>query len=324
MKAIRIHSLGGPEVQQLEEVPDPTPGEGQALIRVEAAGVNFIDVYFRTGLYKGPALPFVPGQEAAGTVAAVGLGVTEVAVGDRVAWAGVPGTYAELALAPAARLVKLPPGVDARHGAAAMLQGITAHYLASSTYPLKPGDVCIVHAAAGGVGQLLCQIARLRGARVLGTVSTAEKAEIARAAGADEVILYSQQDFSAEARRLNGGRGVNVIYDGVGQATFAKGLDTLIPRGMMVLFGQASGAVPPFDPSILNQKGSLYLTRPSMVHYIASRDELAWRTGEIFGWIAAGQLRLSIDREMPLAQAADAHRALEGRETTGKVLLIPG
>jgi len=323
MKAIRIHSLGGPEVLQYEEVADPSPGEGQALIRIEAAGVNFVDVYFRTGLYKGPALPFVPGQEAAGTVAAVGPGVAEVAVGDRVAYTGIFGTYAELALAPAARLVKLPAGIDFRHGAAAMLQGITAHYLAASTYPLKPGDVCIVHAAAGGVGQLLCQIAKLRGARVLATVSTEEKARIAREAGADEVILYSQQDFSAEAKRLNGGKGVQVIYDGVGQATFAKGLDTLAPRGTMVLFGQASGSVPPFDPSLLNQKGSLYLTRPSMHHYIADRDELTWRTGEIFGWIAEGKLRLSIDREMPLDQARDAHRALEGRETTGKVLLIP-
>lgn len=323
MKAIRIHSTGGPEVMKLEEVPDPQPGEGQAVVRIEAAGVNYVDVYFRTGLYKMPALPFIPGQEAAGTVAAVGPGVTEVAVGDRVAYTGIQGTYAELALAPAARLVKIPDGITTRQAAAAMLQGITAHYLATSTYPLKPGDVCIVHAAAGGVGQLLCQIAKLRGARVFGTVSTEEKARIAREAGADEVILYSQQDFSAEAKRLNGGKGVQVIYDGVGRATFDKGLDTLAPRGLMALFGQASGPVPPFDPSLLNQKGSLYLTRPSMGHYIAGRDELMWRAGEVLGWIAAGKLRLSIDRELPLAQAADAHRALEGRETTGKVLLIP-
>ncbi len=323
MKAIRIHSVGGPEVMKLEEVPDPQPGEGQAVVRVEAAGVNYVDVYFRTGLYKMPALPFIPGQEAAGTVAAVGPGVTEVAVGDRVAYTGIQGTYAELAVAPAARLVKIPEGITTHQAAAAMLQGITAHYLATSTYPLKPGDVCIVHAAAGGVGQLLCQIAKLRGARVFGTVSTEEKARIAREAGADEVILYSQQDFSAEARRLNGGKGVQVIYDGVGRATFEKGLDTLAPRGLMALFGQASGPVPPFDPSILNQKGSLYLTRPSMGHYIASRDELMWRSGEVLGWIAEGKLRLSIDRELPLAQAAEAHRALEGRETTGKVLLIP-
>jgi NADPH2:quinone reductase len=323
MKAIRIHQTGGPEVLTYEEAPDPQPGEGQAAVRVEAAGVNFVDVYFRTGLYKGPALPFVPGQEAAGTVAAVGPGVTEVVAGDRVAWTGVHGTYAELAVAPAARLVKLPEGVTARQGAAAMLQGITAHYLATSTYPLKPGDVCIVHAAAGGVGQLLCQIAKLRGARVFGTVSTEEKAQIARAAGADEVILYSQQDFSVEAKRLNGGKGVQVIYDGVGQATFLKGLDTLAPRGLMALFGQASGSVPPFDPGLLNPKGSLYLTRPSMMHYIADRDELMWRAGEVLGWIAEGKLRLSIDRELPLAEAAEAHRALEGRRTTGKVLLIP-
>jgi NADPH2:quinone reductase len=323
MKAIRIHQTGGPEVLTYEEVPDPRPDEGQAVVRVEAAGLNYVDVYFRTGLYKGPALPFVPGQEAAGTVAAVGPGVTEVVVGDRVAWTGVHGTYAELAVAPAARLVKLPEGVTARQGAAAMLQGITAHYLATSTYPLKPGDVCIVHAAAGGVGQLLCQIAKLRGARVFGTVSTEEKAKIARAAGADEVILYSQQDFAVEAKRLNGGRGVQVIYDGVGQATFLKGLDALAARGLMALFGQASGSVPPFDPGLLNPKGSLYLTRPSMMHYIADRDELMWRAGEVLGWIAGGKLRLSIDLELPLAEAAEAHRALEGRRTTGKVLLIP-
>lgn len=322
MKAIRIHSLGGPEVMKLEEVPDPQPGEGQAVVRVEAAGVNYVDVYFRTGLYK-VALPFTPGQEAAGTVAAVGPGVTEVAVGDRVAYTGIQGTYAELAVAPAARLVKIPDGITTHQAAAAMLQGITAHYLATSTYPLKPGDVCIVHAAAGGVGQLLCQIAKLRGARVFGTVSTEEKARIARGAGADEVILYSQQDFSAEAKRLNGGKGVQVIYDGVGRATFEKGLDTLAPRGLMALFGQASGPVPPFDPSILNQKGSLYLTRPSMGHYIAGRDELMWRAGEVLGWIAQGKLRLSIDRELPLADAAEAHRVLEGREAMGKVLLIP-
>jgi NADPH2:quinone reductase len=323
MKAIRIHHVGGPEVLELEDVPDPRPGEGQAVVRVEAAGVNYVDVYFRTGLYKAPALPFIPGQEAAGTVVAVGPGVTEVAVGDRVAYVGIPGAYAELAAVPAARLVKIPADVTPRQAAAAMLQGITAQFLAASTYPLQPGDVCIVHAAAGGVGQLLCQVARLRGARVFGTVSTEEKARIAREAGADEVILYSQQDFSAEARRLNGGKGVQVIYDGVGKTTFEKGLDTLAPRGLMVLFGQASGPVPPFDPLLLTQKGSLYLTRPSMGHYIADRDELLWRAGEVLGWIAAGKLRLSIDRELPLAQAADAHRALEGRETTGKVLLIP-
>jgi NADPH2:quinone reductase len=323
MKAIRIHSLGGPEVLSYEEAPDPQPGPGQALVRVEAAGLNFIDVYFRTGLYKGPALPFVPGQEAAGIVTALGPGVTEVAVGDRVAYTGVHGAYAELAAVPAARLVKLPAGVTTRQGAAAMLQGMTAHYLATSTYPLKPGDVCLVHAAAGGVGQLLCQIAKLRGARVFGTVSTEEKARLAREAGADEVILYTERDFAAEARRLTGGAGVQVVYDGVGKATFDKGLDSLALRGMMVLFGAASGPVPPFDPSILNTKGSLFLTRPSLFHYMASREELMQRAGDVLGWIAAGKLRLSIGLELPLAEAADAHRALEGRRTTGKVLLIP-
>ena len=323
MKAIRIHQTGGPEVLCFEDAPDPQPQAGQALVRVEAAGVNFVDVYFRTGLYKGPPLPFVAGQEGAGTVEAVGPGVTEVAVGDRVAWVGIHGAYAELAVVPAARLVKLPDGVSTHQGAAAMLQGITAHYLATSTYALQPGDTCLVHAAAGGVGQLLCQVAKLRGAKVFATVSTEEKAGIARAAGADEVILYSQQDFSAEVKRLNGGRGVQVIYDGVGKATFEKGLDTLLPRGLMVLFGQASGPVPPFDLSVLNPKGSLYVTRPSMIHYIADREELMGRAGDVLGWIADGKLRLAIDREMPLEQAADAHRALEGRETTGKVLLIP-
>jgi NADPH2:quinone reductase len=323
MKAIRIHQLGGPEVLAYEDVPEPQPGEGQALVRVEAAGVNYIDVYFRTGLYKGPSLPFTPGQEAGGTVAAAGPGVTGVAVGDRVAYTGVHGAYAELAAVPADRLIKLPDGVSARQGAAAMLQGMTAHYLACSTYPLKPGDACLVHAAAGGVGQLLCQIAKLRGARVLGTASTEEKARLAREAGADEVILYTRQDFAAEARRLTGGRGVQVVYDGVGRDTFDKSLDSLARRGTLVLFGQASGPVPPFDPAILNTKGSLYLTRPSLGHYIAERGELMQRAADVLGWIAEGKLRLSIGLELPLAQAAEAHRALEGRRTTGKVLLLP-
>ena len=323
MKAIRIHSLGGPEVLTWEDVPDPQPGEGQALVRVEASGVNFIDVYFRSGLYKGPALPFILGQEAAGTVAAVGPGVTEVAVGDRVAYTGAHGAYAELAAVPAARLVRLPEGVSTRQGAAAMLQGMTAHYLATSTYPLKPGDVCLVHAAAGGAGQLLCQIAKLRGARVLGTTSNAEKARIAREAGADEVINYTEQDFAAEVKRLTGGRGVQVVYDSVGQATFDKSLDSLVPRGTMVSFGQSSGKVPPVDISILNTKGSLYLTRPSLTHYTATREELMQRAGDVLGWIAEGKLRLSIGLELPLAEAAEAHRALEGRRTTGKVVLIP-
>jgi NADPH2:quinone reductase len=323
MKAIRIHSLGGPEVLRLEDVPEPEPKEGEAVVRLEAVGVNYIDVYFRTGLYKGPALPFTLGQEGAGTVSAVGSGVTDVALGDRVAYTGIHGSYAEMAAVPAARLVKLPAGVSTRQGAAAMLQGITAQYLATSTYSLKEGDVCLIHAAAGGVGQLLCQIAKLRGARVFGTVSTEAKAELAREAGADEVIRYDQQDFAAEVKRLTGGQGVQVVYDGVGRTTFDKGLDSLARRGMMVLFGQASGPVPPFDPSILNPKGSLYLTRPSIGHYIATPEELQRRAEDVLGWIAEGKLKVKIGLELPLAEAAEAHRALEERRTTGKVLLIP-
>lgn len=323
MKAIRIHSLGGPEVLQLEDVPEPQAKEGEAVVRIEAAGLNFIDVYFRTGLYKGPALPFTLGQEAAGTVAAVGAGVTDVAVGDRVAYTNVPGAYAEQAAVPAARLVKLPASVSTRQGAAAMLQGMTAHYLACSTFPLKEGDVCLIHAAAGGVGQLLCQVARLRGARVLATTSTAEKAQLARGAGADEVIRYDEQDFAAEVKRLTGGHGVQVVYDGVGRDTFDKGLDSLARRGMMVLFGASSGPVPPFDLSLLNPKGSLYVTRPSLGHYIATPEELQRRAEDVLGWIAEGKLKINIGLELPLAEAAEAHRALEGRRTTGKVLLIP-
>ena len=323
MKAIRVESPGGPEVLQYTDVPDPAPAEGQALLRIEAIGVNFIDVYFRTGLYKVPSLPFTPGQEAAGTIEAVGPGVTGLAPGDRVAYAGPMGSYAEKAVVPADRLVQLPEGLSARDGAAAMLQGMTAHYLACSTYPLKPGDICLVHAGAGGVGLLLCQIAKLRGARVLATTSTEEKARLAREAGADEVIFYNEQDFAAEARRLTGGQGVQVVYDGVGRATFDRSLDSLARRGTMTLFGQASGPVPPLDPTVLNGKGSLYLTRPSLFHYIADREELAWRAGDVLGWIRDGRLKLRIGLELPLREAAAAHRALEGRTTTGKVLLLP-
>jgi NADPH2:quinone reductase len=323
MKAIRVHHPGGPEALRYEDIPDPVPAEGQALVRIEAIGVNFIDVYHRTGLYKVASLPFTLGQEAAGTIEALGPGVTGLAVGDRVAWAGVMGAYAGKAAVPADRLVKLPDGLSARDGAAAMLQGMTAHYLACSTYPLKPGDTCLVHAAAGGVGLLLCQIAKLRGARVLATTSTEEKARLAREAGADEVIFYNDQDFAAEARRLTDGRGVEVIYDGVGRATFEKGLDSLARRGMMVLFGQASGPVPPIDPTILNTKGSLYLTRPSLFAYVVTRDELASRADDVLGWIRDGKLKLRIGLELPLSEAAEAHRALEGRTTTGKVLLVP-
>jgi NADPH2:quinone reductase len=323
VRAIRVHVHGGREVLQFEELPDPVPAEGQALVRIEAVGVNFIDVYHRTGLYKVPSLPFTIGQEAAGTVEAVGPGVTGLAPGDRVAYAGVMGAYAEKAVVPADRLVKLPEGVSAKDGAAAMLQGMTAQYLACSTYPLKPGDVCLVHAAAGGVGLLLCQIAKLLGARVLATTSTEDKARLAREAGADEVILYTEQDFAAEVRRLTDNRGVQVVYDGVGRATFDKSLDSLARRGMMALFGQSSGPVPPFDPSILNAKGSLYLTRPSLFHYIAAREELVARAGDVLGWIREGKLKLRIGLELPLREAAEAHRALEGRTTTGKVLLLP-
>jgi NADPH:quinone reductase len=323
MKAIRIHSLGGPEVLQLEDIPEPEPKEGEAVVRLEAIGVNYIDVYFRTGLYKGPALPFTLGQEGAGTVTALGPGVTDLAMGDQVAYTGVHGSYAEFAAVPAARLVKLPGGVTTRQGAAAMLQGMTAHYLATSTYSLKEGDACLVHAAAGGVGQLLCQVAKLRGARVFGTVSTEAKAELAREAGADEVIRYDQQDFAAEVKRLTGGHGVQVVYDGVGRATFDKSLDSLARRGTLVLFGQASGPVPLFDPALLNTKGSLYLTRPSLTHYIATPEELQRRAEDVLGWIAEGRLKIKIGLELPLAEAAEAHRALEERRTTGKVLLKP-
>jgi NADPH2:quinone reductase len=322
MHAIRVHATGGPDVLRYEDVAQPTPGPGQVLVKVEAAGVNFIDVYQRRGLYPVP-LPFTPGQEAAGTVAAVGPGVTEVKPGDRVAYTGVLGAYAEYAVVPAERVVVLPEGIDARQGAAAMLQGMTAHYLACTTYPLKAGDTCLVHAAAGGVGLLLCQIAKRRGARVIATVSTREKAALAREAGADEVILYTEQDFAVEVKRLTQGAGVNVVYDSVGQTTFAKSLDCLAPRGMLVLYGQSSGPVGPFDPQLLSQKGSLFLTRPSLAHYVATRAELLARAGEVLGWVRAGTLKLRIGRELPLAQAAAAHRALEGRETTGKVLLIP-
>lgn len=323
MKAIRVHQHGGPEVLTWEEIDGLHPGPGEAVVRVEAVGLNFIDVYFRTGLYKPAGLPFTPGQEGAGTVLAVGESVSEVAAGDRVAWIGPFGSYAEQALVPAARLVRLHASVSLRQGAAAMLQGMTAHYLATTTYPLQPGDTCLVHAAAGGVGQLLCQIAKLRGARVLATVSTAAKAEIAREAGADEVIFYTEQDFEAEARRLTGGRGVQVVYDSVGRTTFDKSLGSLALRGMLALFGQSSGSVPPFDPGLLGAKGSLFLTRPSLFHYVASREELLARAEEVFEWIADGRLRLSADTDFPLAEAAEAHRALEGRRTTGKVLLIP-
>ncbi|MEK7710226.1 MAG: quinone oxidoreductase [candidate division NC10 bacterium] len=322
MKAIRVKTLGGPEVLTLEDIPDPKPGPGEAVVKLEAAGLNYIDVYYRTGLYKAQ-LPITLGVEGGGVVTEVGPNVTEVKVGDRVAYSGVLGAYAQFAAVPAARLVKLPEGLDGKAGAAAMLQGMTAHYLSHATYPLKPGDWCLVHAAAGGVGLLLCQMAKMRGARVIGTVSTEAKAKLAREAGADEVILYTTQDFEAEVKRITGGAGVPVVYDSVGKTTFDKSLNCLAPRGVMALYGQSSGPVPPLDPAILNQKGSLFLTRPSLVHHTATRQELLQRSGDVLGWIKAGKLKLRIDLTLPLAQAADAHRQLEGRQTTGKVLLIP-
>src|SRR5216110_2394598 len=322
MKAIRIHAPGGPEVMKLEDVPEPQPKAGEAIVKIDAAGLNYIDVYQRSGLYK-LEMPLTLGLEAGGTVTAVGPGVTEVKVGDKVAYTGVAGAYAQYAAVPAQRLVVLPAGVSTKQGAAAMLQGMTAHYLACSTYPLKKGDTCLIHAAAGGVGLLLCQIAKMRGARVIGTVSTEAKAKLAREAGADEVILYTTQDFEAEVKRLTSGRGVQVVYVSVGKTTFEKGLSCLAPRGLMALYGQSSGPIGTFDPQVLNQKGSLFLTRPSLGHHIATREELLQRAGEVLGWIRDGKLRLRTEFEFPLKDAAEAHRALEGRKTTGKVLLIP-
>ena len=322
MNAIRLHATGGPEVLRLEELPTPAPGPGQVLFRVEAAGVNFIEVYHRVGLYK-QSLPVTPGGEAAGVVTTVGPGAGDLRPGDRIATVNALGAYAEHALVAAERAVPLPEGVSTRDGAAAMLQGMTAHYLACTTHPLRRGDTCLVHAAAGGVGLLLVQVARLRGARVLGTVSTHEKARRAREAGADEVILYQETDFVAEARRLTGGAGVQVVYDSVGARTFEGSLACLAPRGMLALFGQSSGPVPPLDPQVLNRLGSLFLTRPTLQHYVATRAELLERAGEVLGWVRDGRLKLSVWREYPLAQAAEAHRQLESRATSGKLLLVP-
>jgi NADPH:quinone reductase len=321
MKAIRVEQPGGPEALELAEVPDPKPREGEALVRIEAAGVNFIDVYHRSGAYP-LAFPLIPGQEGAGTVVELGAGVTEVAPGDRVAFAAGSGAYAELVPVPAAKLVRVPEGVSTKQAAAVMLQGMTAHYLATSTYPLGPKDTCLVHAAAGGVGLLLCQIAKLRGARVFGTASTDEKARLAREVGADQTIQYTTEDFVAEARRLTGGAGVEVVYDGVGRDTFDKSLDCLAVRGTMVLFGQASGAVAPIDPQVLNRRGSIYLTRPSIGHYTRTREELMLRAADVLGWVAAGRLTVRIFRELPLADAAEAHRLLESRRMMGKLLLM--
>jgi len=322
MKSIRIHEKGGPDVLKFEDVADPTPGPGELLIQVEAVGMNFIDIYFREGLYPVER-PYTPGSEAAGTIVAVGDRVKDLQVGQRVVSQNVKGSYAERALVPADKAVRIPDGVTSKAAAAVWLQGLTAHYLAHSTYPLKNGDSCLVHAAAGGVGLLLCQMAKKRGAFVIGTASTEEKRKLAHAAGADEVIDYTSKDFAVETKRITNNAGVNVVYDSVGKTTFDKSLDCLKPRGLLALFGQSSGPVPPFDPQILNRKGSLFLTRPTLNSYVATRDELLSRANDLFGWMANGELDVRIGAEFPLSQAGAAQTALAGRKTTGKVLLIP-
>jgi NADPH:quinone reductase len=320
MKRLVVETPGGPEQMLLVEAPKPVPGPKEALVAIAFTGVNFLDVYFRTGLYKSD-LPIALGSEASGTVESVGSEVTEVAPGDRVAYAMVRGSYAEYALVPSAQLVKIPAEVDFATAAAVMLQGTTAHYLTHSTFPLKSGTACLVHAAAGGTGGLIVQMARHLGARVFGTVSTEAKAQQVRALGADETINYTTQDFESEVKRLTGGRGVDVVFDSVGKTTFDKSLSVLRPRGTMALFGQSSGSVPPFDPAILNARGSLFLTRPSLAHHLLDRQELLWRTGDVLRYVAAGAVKVRISGTYPLSEAANAHRDLEGRKTTGKLLL---
>jgi NADPH2:quinone reductase len=320
MRAIRVHQTGGPEVLQLEEIALPEPGPGEVRVMIRAVGVNYIDIYNRKGQYKGQ-LPFTPGSEAGGEVHAVGEGVEGLAVGDPVAYAMHGGAYADYAIVPAWKLVPIPPGVNTMTATAAMLQGMTAHYLSHDAYCVRPGDAVLVHAAAGGTGQLLVQMAKRRGARVIATVSTEEKAALARERGADEVILYTEQDFEAEVKRLTNGRGVHAVYDSVGRDTFMKSLGCLRPHGYLVLFGQSSGAVPPLDLQVLSRKGSLFVTRPTLFHHVATRAELEARCADLFGRIAAGALAVRIDRVVPLADAAAAHHALEARATSGKVLL---
>jgi NADPH2:quinone reductase len=322
MRAIQITQTGGAEVLVPRELPTPTPGPGEALVQIEACGVNFIDIYLREGRYASP-LPFIPGQEAAGVVLALGPDAASVKVGDRVAWCGVPGTYAQFAVAPVARLIAVPDGITTRQAAAAMLQGMTAHYLAHSTYAIQNGDAVLIHAGAGGVGLLLIQMAKHLGARVFATVSTDEKAALARAAGADETVLYTREDFAARVREFTGGAGVPVVYDSVGKTTFDGSLACLRPRGILVLYGGSSGAVPPFDLIHLSARGSLYVTRPTLKDYTATREELARRAGDVLGWVAEGSLKLRLEHSYPLADAAQAHRDLEARKTTGKALLIP-
>ncbi|HKR21375.1 MAG TPA: quinone oxidoreductase [Pyrinomonadaceae bacterium] len=322
MKAIQVSQVGGPEVLTLVDLPIPKPKPNEAVVQIKAAGVNFIDVYFREGRYPSP-LPFINGQEGAGVVTEVGSEVSTLQVGDRVAYTSALGSYAEYAAVPAARLVKVPDALSFEQAAAAMLQGMTAHYLVYSTYVLKKGETALVHAAAGGVGLLLVQMAKKIGARVIATAGTEEKAQLARDAGADECIVYTQADFETETQRLTDGKGVHVVYDGVAKATFDKDLEVLLPRGYLVLFGGASGAVPPFDLIKLSQKGSLYITRPTLNHYTATREDLEWRANDVMQMIVAGDLKLRIHQVYPLAQAEQAHRDLEGRKTTGKLLLQP-
>ena len=322
MRAVRVASPGGPEMLAIEDVPVPDPRAGEVVVRVTASGVNFIDVYHRTGRYPLTA-PFTPGQEAAGTVSVVGADVSGVREGDRVAWAGVLGAYAEFAAVPADRLVPVPERLSERAAAAVLLQGMTAHYLTHDTVPIGPGDVVLVHAAAGGVGLLLTQIAKRRGARVLATVSTTEKEVLARAVGADDVIRYTETDFVEAVRRLTAGRGVRAVYDSVGRTTFDGSLRCLAPRGTLALYGGSSGPVPLFDPMVLSQLGSLFLTRPTLWHYVAERETLLRRAGEVFGWVADGTLRVRVHRTYPLEAAAAAHRDLESRATAGKLLLLP-
>jgi NADPH:quinone reductase len=322
MKAIQISETGGPEVLKLAELPIPHPGLGQVLIRVEAVGVNFIEIYFRKGVYKA-SLPLVPGSEAAGTVEELGPGVTGFAAGDAVASVSVLGSYQEYALVPATQLLKIPAGLSMEQAAAAMLQGMTAHYLTHSTFPLKAGDTALVHAGAGGVGLLLTQMAVGLGARVITTVSTKAKAELSSEAGASDVILYTEQDFEAEVKQLTGGKGVDVVYDSVGKTTFDQSLNCLRARGLLALFGASSGPVPPFDPIQLSGKGSLFLTRPTLWHYVATRAELEWRAGDVLGWAAQGKLKLRTEYQYPLAEAAQAQTDLADRKTTGKILLEP-
>jgi NADPH2:quinone reductase len=322
MKAIRVFETGGVEKLVYDDVPVPSPGPGEALVKIRAIGLNFIDIYFRTGLYKS-ALPFIPGQEAAGIVDAVDTGVESLKPGDCVVYAGVMGAYAEYATVNASRLVKVPDQVSFETAAAVLLQGMTAHYLTYSTFPLRQGEIALVHAAAGGVGLLLTQIAKSIGATVIGTVSTKEKAALAEEAGADHVILYQHADFEQEVKKITSGAGVHVVYDSVGRTTFDKGLNCLRKRGMMVLFGQSSGPVPAFELNTLNPKGSLYVTRPSLPHYTATPEELLWRAGDVLRWVAEGKLKVRVDHAYPLKEAAEAQQALEGRKTAGKVILQP-